>query len=310
MTSRDFTNKQAIRESVPLLVGLMGPSGSGKTYSALRLASGMQTVTGGEIFCIDTESKRALHYADEFEFQHVEFNAPFSPLDYLAAIEYCVKKKAKVVIVDSMSHEHEGPGGVLEWHEKEMGGDFKKQFIAWSKPKAARRRLINTLLQLGVNAIFCFRAKEKMKIVKGKDPLPLGWMPIAGDEFLYEMTANCLLYPASGGVPTWKTNEIGEKAMLKLPRQFEGVFSKTQPLSEEIGTTLAEWAAGGETSTPDGFDAEDLTTDAVIADIGNAPDTDAVRMIAEESKGKAWTDKQREEIREAIKARTAALKAA
>ena len=34
---RTFEAKPAVRESVPLLVGLMGASGSGKTYSALRL---------------------------------------------------------------------------------------------------------------------------------------------------------------------------------------------------------------------------------------------------------------------------------
>jgi len=40
-TARTFTDIPAVRERVPLLVGLVGPSGSGKTYSALRLASGI-----------------------------------------------------------------------------------------------------------------------------------------------------------------------------------------------------------------------------------------------------------------------------
>jgi len=131
MTTRSFEDRVAIRERVPLLIGLGGPSGSGKTFSALRLATGMQRVTGGEIYFIDTEARRALHYAEQFNFRHVEFKAPFSPLDYLAAIEFCVKKAAGVVIVDSMSHEHEGPGGVLEWHEAELdrmaGDDYKKR---------------------------------------------------------------------------------------------------------------------------------------------------------------------------------------
>ena len=35
--ARTFTAKPAIRESVPLLIGLFGCSGSGKTFSALRL---------------------------------------------------------------------------------------------------------------------------------------------------------------------------------------------------------------------------------------------------------------------------------
>src|SRR6516164_9578510 len=73
---RVFVAKPAVRESVPLLIGLMGPSSSGKTYSALRLATGIQRVTGGEIYCIDTESRRMLHYADSFKFRHIQFDAP------------------------------------------------------------------------------------------------------------------------------------------------------------------------------------------------------------------------------------------
>ena len=186
---RTFEDAPATRERVPLMVGLVGPSGGGKTMSALRLATGVQRVTGGEIFVIDTEARRSLHYAKDFKFRHVPFSAPFGPLDYLAAIEHCVRRGAKVVIVDSMSHEHEGPGGVLESHAvetKRLAAAWKvtekaAQMSAWAKPKGERRRMINSILQMPVSAIFCFRAKEKIKIVKGKDPEPLGFMPIAGE---------------------------------------------------------------------------------------------------------------------------------
>ena len=55
---RSFEDKPATRERVPLMIGLMGPSGGGKTYSALRLATGIQRVAGGDIFMIDTERRR------------------------------------------------------------------------------------------------------------------------------------------------------------------------------------------------------------------------------------------------------------
>ena len=127
--TRSFDDKPAIREATPLLVGIMGPSGGGKTYSALRLATGIQRVSGGDIGFIDTEARRALHYAEKFKFRHLDFRAPFGPLDYLAAVEHFVNKGVKTIIVDSMSHEHEGPGGVLEMHDQEMGGDFKIEEI-------------------------------------------------------------------------------------------------------------------------------------------------------------------------------------
>lgn len=246
----DFKLKKAERRNVPLLVGLMGPSGSGKTYSALRLATGIQRVTGGRVAYIDTEADRALHYADEFDFDHMPFGEPFKPSRYLEAIRACVKTGAKVIVVDSMSHEHEGPGGVLDWHDaevKRMGGE-RHNFRAWAAPKADRRRLINGLLQLRCNFIFCFRAKEKTKPKKqGNDLDHMGFMAIAGDEFVYEMTASALLMPNAGGVPTWNPEREGERAMVKQPAQFRELFSahRGKPLSEDIGEALARWAAGG-----------------------------------------------------------------
>jgi hypothetical protein len=250
---RQFDDRPAVRESVPLLVGLVGPSGSGKTFSALRLASGIQEVFGGDVWGIDTEARRMLHYAERFKFRHVEFAAPFGPLDYLAAIEHCRAKGAKTIIIDSGSHEHEGPGGVLEMHAAElerMGGGEKNNFRAWQKPKSDRRRLLNSILQMSVNFIWCFRAKEKIKLQKGKDPINLGWMPIAGEEFIYEFSLNCLLYPNGGGVPQWHPDELGEKAIVKLPQQFGDLFREPKPLSEDIGVKLAEWARGGAPADP------------------------------------------------------------
>ncbi|MTW19412.1 AAA family ATPase, partial [Rhodoplanes serenus] len=255
--TRTFTAKPAVRESVPLFVGLMGPSGSGKTFSALRLATGIQSVTGGDIFVIDTESRRALHYADAFRFKHIQFEAPFGSLDYLAALQQSVKQGAKVIIVDSMSHEHSSIGGYLLTQEEELdriaGPDWSKRerakFAAWIKPAKLRQQMIDGILHLGsVNLILCFRAKEKTKPVKrdGKtEVVEMGFMPVAGEELLFEMTVNCLLLPKAGGVPTWRSDQVGERLMMKLPHQFESVFAKKQPLSEEIGQHLAEWAKGG-----------------------------------------------------------------
>lgn len=253
--TRTFNDLPAVREKVPLLIGLTGPSGSGKTYSALRLAMGIRAVVGGDVFGIDTEADRMKHYADTFRFRHVPFKAPFGSLDYLSALEYCVAKGAKTIIVDSTSHEHEGPGGMLDFQDAEVErlsrGDAEKRdkvkMLAWVKPKGARRQLINGLLQLNANFIFCFRAKNVSKPVKfqGKtEVIPQGFIAIAGDDFIYEMTVNCLLLPKSGGVPTWHSENPGESMAMKLPEQFKGTFASREPLSEKIGQQLAEWAQG------------------------------------------------------------------
>lgn len=253
---RNFEAKTATSENRPLLVGIMSPSGGGKTYSALRLATGMQQVFGGEICMLDTENKRALHYADMFKFTHVPFDPPFSSVDYLRAVEFCAKRKPGVIIVDSMSHEHVGEGGFLETAEEVLnriaGDDYKKReaakFAGWAKAGPLRTKMIEGLKQLNGNFIFCWRAKEKVKPMKvnGKfEAVNLGLMPIAGEEWVYEMTVNCMLPARAGGVPLWRADHVGEKMMMKLPKQFETIFAKEQPLSEDIGRALAVWARGG-----------------------------------------------------------------
>lgn len=250
---RKFEAKDAVRQAVPLLVGIMGCSGAGKTFSALRLATGIQAVTGGDIYGIDTEARRMLHYADMFKFKHVQFDPPHGSLDYLAAIEQCVKAGAKIIVIDSTSHEHTA---MLDFQEHELdrmaGDDSAKRermkMLAWQKPKAARRRLIERLTQINATIISCFRAKESVRPMKigGKTEIvPQGFMPIAGDEFLFEQTVNILLLPKSGGVPTWQSENVGEKMMMKLPVQFADIFADSKPLDEATGRALAEWASGG-----------------------------------------------------------------
>jgi hypothetical protein len=256
---RVFTDEIGVRRQVPIHVGFVGPSGSGKTKSALRAATGMQRVTGGDIYGIDTEANRMLHYADQHRFRHVPFTAPFDALSYLAAVEYCVAKGAKIIIIDSASHLHEGPGGTLEMHEAECERLMKAwtnatrdkvQMSAWQKPKAELRRFLNAVLQMQINIIWCYRAKEKLKVIPGQQPKQLGFMPIAGDEMIYEMTLNCLLYPNSGGVPAWHPEEMGERAIIKLPQQFQELFKEPRPIDEDIGQKLAEWAAGSKAPEP------------------------------------------------------------
>lgn len=257
--SRSFQATDAVRSDVPLLVGLMGPSGGGKTYSALSIATGIQSVVGGDIYGVDTEAKRMLHYADQFKFKHVEFGAPFGSLDYLECLKWCVSQGAKVIVVDSLSHEHSGPGGYLDLQDQEMkrlaGDDYgtwkadRFKMLAWAKPSANRRRFIDGLLQLPASFVFCFRAKEKVKMEKNdrgkQDIKEQGWMPIAGEEFVFEMTACALLPPAARGVPRWKAEFDGERSMMKLPSQFMGLLDNGKPLSAEHGKAMALWARGG-----------------------------------------------------------------
>ncbi|MCA1831198.1 MAG: ATP-binding protein [Actinobacteria bacterium] len=258
--TRAFSASPAVRAQVPLLIGIMSPSGGGKTYSALRLATGIQQVFGGDIYGIDTENNRMLHYADQFKFKHVPFAAPFGSLDYLEALRWCNKQGARITIADSMTHEHIGEGGYLETAEAVVdriaGNDYKKReavkMLGWAKAGPLRQKMIEGIKQLDGAFIFCFRAKEKTKPVRKPDGkteiIDMGFMPIAGEEWVYEMALNCMLEPRSEGVPTWRSDHVGERMMMKLPAQFKSIFAEQAPLSEDIGRQLATWAKGGTAS--------------------------------------------------------------
>lgn len=254
-SGRRFLIQPAVRRPVPLLLGLAGPSGSGKTYSALRLATGIARVAGGDIVVIDTENRRAQHYADHFAFQHIDFAPPYGPLDYLAAIQTAERTKPACIVIDSLSHEHDGEGGTLDSVTAELdrlaGADTSLQqklaAAAWRKPKAARRALLSGLLRLETHVIVCIRANERTRMARealAVEPVEMGLTPIAAPEFLFELTASALLKAGAQGNPTWASALPGEHAAIKLPRQFEPVFKSAGALDERHGELLARWAAG------------------------------------------------------------------
>lgn len=244
-----FTFRPVERPSMPLIVGLAGPTKSGKTKSALRLAVGL--ANGGKIAMINTEGPRGHQYADQFDYVATELTEPFGMKRYEDAIKKASSIKPAVIIIDSMSHAHEGIGGMLDQHESELdrmaGNDWRKRdkvnFAAWVKPKRDEASMINTMLQVDCHIILCFRAKEKLKIVTGKDPIPLGWQPIASDRIHFETVFTLILPPHSKGEPDMSVSELREP--------FDVMIPGDKQLSEETGKKLAKWSAGVNGNNPD-----------------------------------------------------------
>lgn len=259
--SRNFEYGPAVRSTLPLLLGIAGPTGSGKTYSALRLATGMQKVAGGDIAVIDTEAKRATAYDRFFKFNHLDFAPPFGPLDYLSAIDCCIQRGAKHIIIDSASHEHSGEGGVIDqinrFLDERAGDDFSKReklnMLAHKQPKADRKTLNNYITQAGragVNFIFCYRADDKVKPVRGEGIVHMGMTPETTSKLVYEMMAMFLLSAAADGKPISTPSTPLEKMFTKLPVQFREMLAAGEPLSETLGQKFAEWARGEPVAAP------------------------------------------------------------
>lgn len=246
-----YSFRPAVRESVSLLVGLIGPSGSGKTYSAMRIASGI-VGAGGRFAVIDTESRRALHYADKFSFDYCELPPPFRSDSYAEAIKTADKAGYKAIVVDSVSHEWAGEGGVLDWQEEELnrmaGDDYRKRetckMAAWIKPKMSHKQMVQRLLQVRAHLILCFRAEEKVKMEKdgsGKTQIvPVGWQPVCSKEMPYELTVSFML----------ASDKPGIGVPIKLQEQHKGMFPAGALIDEASGRRISEWAEGGVAAPP------------------------------------------------------------
>ena len=249
----NFMFRPAAKENVGLIIGLIGPSGSGKTFSALRLATGL---SGVKPFAgIDTESRRMLHYADMFRFDHAELRPPFRPDNYADAIKIADVSGYPVIIVDSSSHEWAGEGGILDWQEEELtrmaGDDWKKReackMASWIKPKMSHKQMVQKLLQIKAHLILCFRAEEKTGMEKDPNTgktiiVQKGWQPICEKNMPYELTMSFLLTPDAPGMPK----------PIKLQEQHKAAIDLTKPLNEDAGKRLAIWATSTKGAQPPG----------------------------------------------------------
>lgn len=246
-----FSFRPAVRERTPLIVGLAGPTKSGKTMSAHRLAAGL--ANGGVVAMINAEGPRGHQYADKYQYVACDIDSPFSPARYIEAVAAAKTLNPAVLIIDSVSHLHDGPGGMLEYHDAEldrMAGtdDFKKRermtWTAWIRPKKEENEFIYALLGLKCPVVLCFRAKEKIKIVSGKPPIDLGWQPITSDRVSFETIFTLVLPPHCKGVPDLSISEMREP--------FDAMVPADKPIDEALGKKLAQWSLGGSTAAMPG----------------------------------------------------------
>lgn len=257
MAERLFIAKPPEAGPVPLLIGLEGPPGGGKTCSGHRLMAGIKRVRKGPVVVIDTEAGRAKKFKADFDFLHVDFPPPFTPSRFWQAIEEQLHLDPAAIMIDSGSDEHEGEGGVLEWHdrlvrEKAFGDNSQ---YAWGPPKADRKALIGRMLRVKVPLLWTFRARERT--TQEDDPnrrgkkrvVSMGYVPVAPLEIVHALDLVCLLPARANGVAEWSSQKLGEDFALKLPDYLRPHVQEGQ-LNEATGEALARWAAGGWATQP------------------------------------------------------------
>ncbi len=222
--------RKSTRTRSKMKLGLQGPSGSGKTYSALLLAHGL-TNDWSKVAVIDTENGSADLYADLGNYQVLQLTKPFTPERYVQALETCEKQGMEVIIIDSVSHEWEGSGGILETHGNMPGNSFAN----WSKVTPRHNALIQKILQCSSHVVATIRSKQDY-VLNDKNgkmvPEKVGLKGVTREGFDYELTI---------------VFDIGMTHQAICSKDRTGMFMDKPPIviSENTGKRILKWCDNG-----------------------------------------------------------------
>jgi hypothetical protein len=241
--------QKAERKMAKLRLALAGPAGSGKTMSALRVAKGMAQELGLRIGVIDTEKRSSELYAGKnvkgtllpdgwaLDFDVLPFNPPYLPKKYIQGINVAEQEGIGILIIDSISHEWFGEGGVLEMVDSFMAADKNKNsFAAWKKVTPEHTRFVEAILQSSCHIIATMRSKVAYEVVKdersGRNrPEKVGMAPIQREGIDFEFTTVLDL------------SIEGHVAIASKDRT--GLFDGTpRVLTEETGVEIIRWLNG------------------------------------------------------------------
>ena len=179
--------RKAERERESLKMAIAGPAGSGKTHSALKIAEGL--AGGGKIFVADTENSRASLETEKSgipEFFIAPVSPPYKPETFIEIMDHALKEGANVLIIDTLSHEWEGDGGILEQKEAlEAARPNVNSWANWARVMPPHNRLRNRILAYPIHLIVTLRTKTDW-VVDGKNPVKVGLKPLQREGVEYD----------------------------------------------------------------------------------------------------------------------------
>lgn len=244
--------RQATRKQAKIKLALQGPSGSGKTYSSLLLAYGLSG-DWSKIAIIDTENHSADLYAHLGTYNVLPLSKPFSPERYIEAIEVCEKAGISVIILDSITHEWDGPGGILELHQAMVGNSFTN----WSKITPRHNAFVQKFLQSECHIVATIRTKQDYVLSEknGKMvPEKVGLKAVTREGMDFEFT---LVF------------DLDIKHMASASKDRTGLYmdKPEMVISSDTGQKILEWCNTGKRLSD------------IISDIKSADNLDALRDL-------------------------------
>ena len=176
--------RQSERKKAKIKLALQGSAGSGKTYSSLLLAQGLTNGDFSKVAIIDTENGSADLYAHLGQYNVLTLTPPFTPENYIKAIDVCINAGMEVIILDSISQSWEE---LLDYHSSLAGNSFTN----WAKVTPRQNAFIDKILQCDAHVIATMRTKQDY-VLNQKDgkftPEKVGLKAVQRNDLDYEFT--------------------------------------------------------------------------------------------------------------------------
>lgn len=223
--------RKATRQKAKIRLGLSAVSGGGKTYSALLIGYGL-CGNWGKIALIDTENGSGDLYAHLGDFNVLRLEAPYSPERYIEAIKACEDAGCEVIIIDSITHEWDGKGGILEISNSMTGNSYTN----WAKLTPRHQSFLDSILQSKCHVITTVRRKQDYEMTTNSAgklvPQKVGLKEVTREGFEYELTVNL---------------ELDVKHNATCSKDRTGLFSGKPDFipSIETGKMILEWCESG-----------------------------------------------------------------
>ena len=203
--------------------------------SALLIAYGL-CGDWTKVAVIDTENNSADLYSHLGAYNVLPLPAPYAPERYIEAIKACEEGGMDVIIIDSIAHEWEGEGGVLQLCDS-IGGGFQ---TAWKQMTPRHDKFKNAILSSTCHVITTVRRKQEYILVDSQNsqgktvqkPVKAGMKEITREGWEYELTVNL---------------ELDIKHECTASKDRTGLFMGKDPFIPTVATgqMIKEWCDTG-----------------------------------------------------------------
>lgn len=224
--------KKAVRKNAKLRLVLSGTSGTGKTWGALAIAKGI----GGKIAFLDTERGSASLYSHLVDFDVFEMQPPYNPERFIEVIHEAEKAGYTTLILDSITHEWNGQGGVLEIVDAIAKAKYRgNSYAAWNEGTPRHQKFIDAMLASNCHIIATMRSKAVyVETEKGNGKKAIekqGSAPQQRDGLEYEFTTVLDL--------------TLDGHLANASKDRTGLFGDPFQISEQTGKDLLNWLNQG-----------------------------------------------------------------